>query len=313
MCLASIVHCEVGLDERISVEYCRHHPFPIGVNFVEKSSKVDSDTPGDLKFCCFLDILGFKSLLNDFDRAVSLYQGMVAYVRSTKEINAMLSVQLNNLSGVKRDPVSIKILSDSIILSSTSWYDVVSSAQRAQAYFFEHGFLIRGGIAFGRHAEFDDDTGVAVVSEALSRAYIAESKIAIYPRIVFDVSALNEISRYSKQEISPLFNMLRSFVVDDLGTWFLDIPFHVNEAPEKLLREMYIAASGEDIMRKIRWLIDYYNYCDRRVNRQPLRVDMTADATIGSAILKYQRFGSLSHEWVMYWKRKTSETCLFSQ
>jgi hypothetical protein len=265
----------------------------------------------DGRYCCFLDILGFKSLLSEFDKAVEIYRGMLAYIQRNIELNATLSAESEKIFGDKHDSVSIKILSDSIIFSSTNWYDVVGSAQLAQAYFFERGILIRGGIAFGRHAEFDGNIGAAVVSEALSRAYIAESRIAIYPRIIFDVSALDAISAYAKQAIEPLLNLRHAFVVDDLGTWFVEIPFHVHKAPEALLRKMYIGAASEDIMRKIRWLIDYYNYCDRRIDGQPVREHMRPDVTRDGALLRYQRFGTLTHERVMYWKLDTSTVHLF--
>lgn len=110
-----------------------------------------ANQPDDQRYCCFMDILGFKSILNDFDRAVELYNGMAAYIASSKALDAAVSQEVEQHLQKKRDPVSMKILSDSIILSSKHWSDVVISAQTVQAYLFGQGVLVRGGIAFGRH------------------------------------------------------------------------------------------------------------------------------------------------------------------
>ena len=267
--------------------------------------------PDDQRYCCFMDILGFKSILNDFDRAIALYNGMADYIASSKAIDAAVSKEFDQHLPEKRDPVSMKILSDSIILSSMHWSDVVISAQTVQAYLFGKGILVRGGIAFGRHVEFAENLGVAVVSEALSRAYIAESKLAIYPRIIFDISALERMSASAREDDRPLLTLIRSFVVDDLGTWFMEIPFHAHEAPEKLLREMYINAGSEDLMRKIRWLVDYYNYCARRHSGQPTREQMRSTYTPAGALLAYERFGSLTHERLSYCIKSKTKGNLF--
>ena len=276
----------------------------------------DTDTstaarPDDRRFCCFMDILGFKAILGDFDRAVDLYRGMATYIATSKTIDDLNAEQFEEKMLSERAPVAMRVLSDSIILSSRHWVDVVTRARTIQAYLFGRGILVRGGIAFGRHTEFDESLGVAVVSEALSRAYVAESRTAIYPRVVFDISALEQISASAKEDGGALTTLHRVFAVDDLGTWFLDIPFHEHSDPEKFLHDLYVKADSEEVMRKIRWLVDYYNYCDKRCSIQPRRQDMRSRRTPAGLFLGYQQFGSLALERIMYRTQPNSKGNLF--
>lgn len=110
----------------------------------------DTDTrtaarPDDRQFCCFMDILGFKAILGDFDRAVDLYRGMANYIAASKTVDDLIAEQFEEKAQDERTPVAMRVLSNSIILASRHWVDVVTRARTIQAYLFGRGILVRGG------------------------------------------------------------------------------------------------------------------------------------------------------------------------
>lgn len=248
----------------------------------------------DSEYCCFLDILGFKQMLEDFDSSAKLYKLLVDEIITNDALLKAIAPSHEELFGSKAPQVSFRVLSDSIVITSKSWPMVLAFAKQFQGFLFGHGVLVRGGIGFGRHAEFSRAVGVAIVSEALSRAYVAESKLAIYPRIIFDISALQAISDSLKFiSIAPFMNNRFDFVMDDLGTWFLNIVFDTHDTPHLLLKSLYEKSSSEDVMRKIRWLIDFYNF--RRFNPTKIGLPLRTKLDFGRGTVIYQQFGYLSY------------------
>lgn len=257
------------------------------------------------KFCCFIDILGFKDILGNFVQSNELYREMIYIVSSQRASEKIIIKTVNSFPEgkikpdvIKIKPANIKIISDSIIITSGNWLNIITNARIIQSYLFSKGILIRGGIGYGRHVEHTASLGVAVVSEALSRAYLAESKLAIYPRIIFDKSALEAISDFEKEKnASALLNMRTDFIIDDMGVWFLNFDFSIHESPHNLLRKLYIEAKTEDVMKKIRWLIDFYNFCGyQNLPGLPIRHSFGPDFRRGYHV-SYEKFGMIPFKW----------------
>ena len=140
-------------------------------------------------YVAFLDILGFKALLKNTpcDEIYSIFDIINNKSHGKREENGVLIEAL--------DHVKHMILSDSIIL-----YIEVSIEDAFAALMYicnqlqvslanrEQPILVRGGIAMGNLFCMDD----IIYGEGLSAAYLLESNLAQYPRVIFTGNTLSK-------------------------------------------------------------------------------------------------------------------------
>ncbi len=118
------------------------------------------------KYVAYCDILGFSEIVsNDFGKAISIYHDF------KKDLDGF------NLIGLK-----ISVYSDSIIIVGDKLIDVAVITQLLVWRTLGHNWLIRGGIAYGKHWGESDENNLFVVSEALVKAVEIERTIK-YPII----------------------------------------------------------------------------------------------------------------------------------
>lgn len=146
-------------------------------------------------FVAFLDILGFKALINNSacDEIYDIF----------KEIHQRSKASLNycGVQILAYEHIHHKILSDSIIVfidasiedAFPALLDIcarlqISLADRA------HPILLRGGIAKGT-LYYEEDI---IYGEGLTKAYLLESNLAKYPRIIFTGDTLEEGRKTTK-------------------------------------------------------------------------------------------------------------------
>jgi len=150
------------------------------------------------KIVCFLDILGFKNIVNETqydDTKLQQVQDALKFLENYKYETDSHNTNINN-----KDKV-ITQFSDSLIISfsidlegefvSSVWeilYIIVS--------LIKHGFLVRGGITYGKIVH----TGNLVFGPAFIEAYELELS-ASTPRVVLSFNLLNQIS--SKEISNP--------------------------------------------------------------------------------------------------------------
>lgn len=121
-----------------------------------------------MKYVGFCDVLGFSSaVINDFDATIALYQQF--------------------RSDVKKWPFTSKakvsVYSDSILVVSEELPAVVNTIVALNWAALLQDWLIRGGIAYGRHWEVKEDGNLFVVSEALVKAVALEKSVKV-PAVV---------------------------------------------------------------------------------------------------------------------------------
>ena len=125
----------------------------------------DGIVPGS-RYVAFVDVLGFGGqILRDFDGAFRAYRAL-----------------LDQWHAVWRhDPeVSLIIYSDALLMTAPSLALLTTAVNTLSFASLLNNALLRGGIAFGRHAEVRDSGNVYVVSEALTRAVEVEKHVG-YP------------------------------------------------------------------------------------------------------------------------------------
>jgi hypothetical protein len=120
------------------------------------------------KYVGYCDILGFSAaVLNDFDGTVSLYRQLREHLR---------------MWPFPAD-AKVSVYSDSILVVSDSLPSVLNTIVSLNWAALMQGWLIRGGVAYGRYLEEKEDGNLFVVSDALVHA-VAIEKSAKVPAVV---------------------------------------------------------------------------------------------------------------------------------
>lgn len=123
------------------------------------------------RYIAFFDILGFSNaVLNRFDETLRIYENLLDKLRILRCFE----------SGV-----SINVVSDSIVLSSTSFDALLSICKLAQAIALLENCLVRGGIGYGKHVDIQDGENRYIVSQALVNAVVVEKTVR-WPCIAID-------------------------------------------------------------------------------------------------------------------------------
>lgn len=163
-------------------------------------------------YVAFLDILGFKEHLkkNSCEAMYSIFD--VLRKRTHKQLN------LNGVQIEAYDYIKYTILSDSIIVyidasiddAFATLVDVCSNLQRALAN-RDEPILMRGGIAKG-NLFFENDI---IYGDGLVKAYLLESNLAKYPRIIFSGDTLTAGRSNTKYTFTELDGLSRIYKTDD--------------------------------------------------------------------------------------------------
>lgn len=128
------------------------------------------ETPNSVpqKYVGYCDILGFSAaVLNDFDGTVSLYRQLREHLR---------------MWPFPAD-AKVSVYSDSILVVSENLPSVLNTIVSLNWAALLQGWLIRGGVAYGRYLEEKEDGNLFVVSDALVHA-VAIEKSAKIPAVV---------------------------------------------------------------------------------------------------------------------------------
>lgn len=152
----------------------------------------------------FLDILDFKNIiekrtlqlqdtkLEDNSQGITELYNCLSIIREHLNIGA----QLDNSKRITQ-------FSDSIVISFSvkekgEIFNLVSDIHFLVKRFIKHKILCRGGIAYGKLIHDDK----FVFGPGLISAYLAESKAAMYPRIIMDNTILKFASKYPDNEFN---------------------------------------------------------------------------------------------------------------
>lgn len=231
-------------------------------------------------YVAFLDILGFKELLRSAscDEIHSIFD--VLHKKSHGRYN------LNDVEIKAFEHIHHMILSDSVILYIESniedaFASLMRICNRLQYSLAdrENPILLRGGIAVGE-LFFEDDI---IYGEGLSKAYLLESKLAKYPRIVFTGDTLSVGLKNTKYMLAYMEGLIPPYIEDNdalyypnyLRQFFLETDklaqfydklkekcrFYLNQGIESGLREKYLWLNSkiDDEIKCNLNIKEYYN------------------------------------------------------
>ena len=215
------------------------------------------------KLCAFIDILGYKEkserfFIGSFNLKERFGRALKSAISTFKLISHLIDTE----------QLEIKFFSDSIIITlpeqesgSDQKFGFVLFCAILSANLSFEDLLVRGGIAKGAHIEVNDDAGFSfMASIALQKAYLIESKIAVYPRIVIDpdlvrclVSVSDEAADYIVAEGNNYFVHFARQVIGRNGDNQSDVFDEMTD-----LHAAMNAATEAAVKDKYAWILDYY-------------------------------------------------------
>ncbi len=220
---------------------------------------------------CFIDILGFSSMIKDYFSKNSGQELLNRMHNSLTEAYKFMK-EINENSG------AVKIFTDNIVIGKAIRDDGESELghllDHIASYQFQlalEGLFVRGGVAVGLHY-MDNDI---VFGPALIDAYKLESERANAPRVILskEVKELvkEHIQYYSTNYPAPQLNLI---CIDADGEWFINylqaaiidedaldmstvwLQQHKTIVEEKLKEYK----SNSKVFNKYRWVAQYHNY-----------------------------------------------------
>ncbi|MGI2149069.1 hypothetical protein ACRN97_10685 [Shewanella baltica] len=228
----------------------------------------------------FIDILGFKSLLNEtvdskgndqeekIDTVISAYEA----IRDIWDLDE--KSELYDTKSI--DTKKVSIFSDCIVVS-------FKVEQKSEVFFtlleikwlimrlLSRGILCRGGVSLGKFIHSDN----YLFGPALVEAHTLESKAAMYPRVILDTNVIDAgtenrtLEHTSSDEMGYVYSLLER---DSDGMYYIDYFSKAQEElddPEYGFAE-YIANLG-DIIRKGLMASSHHTKVDLRVKYSWMR------------------------------------------
>lgn len=170
-------------------------------------------------FVAFMDILGFKELISH-ETCESIFQ-----VFHEIHNRSHASLNFNGVQIEAYEKIQHRILSDSVILFvesevEDSFAALLNVCTRLQVSLIEreNPILLRGGISIGS-LYYENDI---IYGQGLTEAYLLESKLAKYPRIVFTGNTLEKGRQNAKYMFSYIDDPFGEFSIDDDDLFYVE-------------------------------------------------------------------------------------------
>jgi len=181
----------------------------------------------------FLDILGFKSLLDEtVDKDGNDIEEKIDYIVSAyKVIREVWNLDNIDVLTQLQDPGSkkVSIFSDSIVVSfnvedPSEVFSTLLEIKHVIMELISRKILCRGAVAMGKFIHTDN----YLFGPALVEAYTLESKAAMYPRVILDNSVIDAGVRYRSNRHSSITESkyVKSLLEQDSdGMYYIDYYF----------------------------------------------------------------------------------------
>lgn len=218
----------------------------------------------DMEYCAFIDILGFKNKMLNFEEALKYYESFFSvYEAFSKMHDSMIAGISDAAKELLRNerPKSVVnkyIFSDSIILSSPDWKDLLFRIAHVMSWLLSSGFLFRGGIGYGKHSSNTQSDRMYIVSEGLVQAVEIEGKVANYPRIVVSQATMDSITG----QLGSLYDLNHLLIQSEDDLWFIN-PFFLNPDIQPIcdmVNKKYVQYRNERFAEKYAWMGTLCNY-----------------------------------------------------
>lgn len=209
------------------------HPSGIKIELLKNPKRYPKGEIIDVepRFVCFMDILGFSAMVDEYDQDLSsnILQKLQAAFKEAMQVLTSTS-QFQNQAESEIEYLEYRVFSDCICISlpyfdnevnyTTNLTMLLTYVRGLQMALMTKGVFTRGGIAAGPY--YMDEN--ILFSKAMIRAYVIESKEATHPRIVLDQAILKKLNTYSQSSLY-VQSVLALLVRDTSDITFLN-PFN---------------------------------------------------------------------------------------
>jgi hypothetical protein len=142
--------------------------------------------PYETRYCAFVDILGFKGIVRDLERGRITYEALRDMLRTVHR------PPLGDTSALGQTDFKAQSISDAVCLSTKPTLEGMThlflSLEALTHALLDKGYLIRGAVVKG-HLYHDN---LSVFGDALVRAYVMESTVARFPRIMLSRDVVDD-------------------------------------------------------------------------------------------------------------------------
>lgn len=155
---------------------------------------------GEDRLVAFLDVLGFKELLDDKKRIELYFNKIIKILRTLKTVEG-------------KSEIEYALISDSVVLSFPfrnrlqNLNEFLTALGRIQAELCLENIWLRGAVTIGSIKMQRIGGNQVVFGKGLSEAYIMESKHAKYPRILIDPKIIKRLKRTREKLMNELASM----------------------------------------------------------------------------------------------------------
>lgn len=199
----------------------------------------------------FIDVLGIKNKI-EFNSKWTLNWMWIFYKNIINEI-------------INYSQMKVQIFSDNILICEEideknpeiAIYEVLSVIEKIEFEQFKIGALFLRGSFVIDNLYFGENF---VYGQALLKAYELESKTAIYPRVIIDVSVLKNI-KIENTFISLdddnvyFYDYLQAYITENRNSSFNKL----NLLFGNILANLQSKNITESVIKKMEWLINYFN------------------------------------------------------
>lgn len=201
-------------------------------------------------YLAFLDVLGFKNLINRND---------CEYIRNIFDSFKKSKVIVRDENGITfdNDNIHLKIMSDSIILYVEADIHYACTALLAHCATLQADFLsnevpilIRGGISYGDF--YIEEKNDILFGTALTNAYLLEEKSAKYPRIIakkndlhisendFKFAVFKDDDAFYSVNVYAVLSSMEKEKQVDISRIYAEIDKHLDSTSDSSIREKYL-------------------------------------------------------------------------
>lgn len=233
----------------IFLEHETDQNFAIRLTKNPKDYFVDEIVETEPRIICFMDILGFSELINEYDNDITS-----TVLQDIQESFALAKTELlENKTHQNNEFVrhlKYQTFSDNICIS-IPYFDnendflvnfslLITYVKGFQSIMMTKGFFTRGGISAGSY--YADNN--IIFSKGLVNAYQLESKKAVYPRVVIDKIILERLWKYNFETIK-YFGIDIAIIFDWENTAFLN-PFGILHSSIKQFESLFKELNSDD-------------------------------------------------------------------
>jgi len=211
----------------------------------------------DQKIVVFLDVLGFKDMIYEFESEALGNDDITAVeFHESSSLNKYIDILNDAISLIRNASSNYYLFSDNICITlnyienENSLIDVIKLICTLIREFSKEGYFLRGGIDVGWFFDTDD----IAVGTPLINSYVLESNKAVYPRILLSQSFIDSLSDDTMlSKLSDLNLFLKDYYIKkDPEYSYINYFYYITSYDEKDSKIDFLTFYKELISKKIK-------------------------------------------------------------